>query len=104
MEDNKDDFKKVSIKLDLRRSQDFQLYFTNNVQVSAGQTTEVQIFFGQIISPIIGQAEMPDSVRVEQGVGVVMTLAEFRKMLEVFNGHLPKLEKIASLQSSSSDE
>jgi len=90
------------IELKFQRPNDLDLYFTNNIQVSAGATGEVQIFFGRIKSAVLG--DTPDSVTVEQNVGVVMTLFEYKRMLKVFQRHLPKLEAVAAAQQASKEE
>jgi hypothetical protein len=89
-EPNRDSADQKQIVLEFRRADTLRPYFTNNVQISAGQTEEVQIFFGQILSPVAGT--IPELIPVNQDVGIVMTFDEFKRTAELFSRHLPLLE------------
>src|SRR5713101_3751454 len=81
----------TQVPLTFKRAADFRLHFSNNIQIAAGQHNEIQIFFGQIILPPLGPT--PELIEVEQQFGIVVTFSLARRLFQLLEEHLPKIEK-----------
>jgi hypothetical protein len=80
-----------------------RLFFSNFVQASAGQSGEVQIFFGQLVSHPLSKTPPAEAV-VRQDVGVTMTIFEYKRMVTMLAGMVPKFEEMAASQMASLEE
>lgn len=79
------------IELKRVRVSDFKLYFSNDVQISPGES-DVQFFFGQIMAPIAGEA--PKEVISTQLFGVAVSIENAKRVLGLLDQQVKLWEKL----------
>ena len=77
------------------RSPELALMFSNHVQVSFGQKSEVQLYFGQVLTPPPAP-EPPAEMVVKQDIAIALTLDEATKLKELLDRLIPVFWNIVS--------
>jgi hypothetical protein len=83
------------LAIKIARDPNMGLVYSNHIQVSYGQKSEVQIFFGQVVTPPQPFEEAPSEIIVRQDIGIVMTLDEASNLMRLLNLLIPRYQKIA---------
>jgi hypothetical protein len=87
LEETRPSFKEIELRI--TRSPELGLIYANHVQVAYGQKSEVQLFFGQILSPIASET-VPSQVICKQDVAVALTLEEATNLKNLLDELIPK--------------